>query len=166
MSEIILVKEEPRHDSIIVELPVLVNGAGKVKFPDVPQLRNTAQQTIVIKAMRFVTLDVLVAGMLTAAPNAPLAEAQKIAAVIYSEGWEKGQYIPLLVLNDVATPAGTFPYRQSKTSFADWKNVDFNKSYIQYANTTVSAGTPYVIMIEVEYLRYDAQGKLIVGPSA
>lgn len=166
MDKIILVQEEPRGPSILIEIPVLTDGKGKVTFPDVPQLRNTTLQTVIIKAIRLVTSDLLTNAPINGNVAIPLAEAKKISIILYAEGWEKGQNIPLLVLNDVATPAGTFPYRYEKTSFANWKNVDWNKSYAQYSNLTSSANTPYVIMLEVEYIKLDSNGVEIKGPSA
>lgn len=167
MEKIILVQEEPRGPSILVEVPVLTNGQGRVTLPDVPQLRNTTDQIIIIKAMRIITADTLSRAPIGGQVAAPLAELQKLSIILYAEGWEKGQNIPLLVLNDVATPAGNIPYRQNPTKFSSWRNVDWNKSYIQYSNgTTGSANTPYSVMFDIEYVKINAAGVEIIGPSS
>lgn len=171
MEKIILVQEEPRGPSYMIEIPVTVNGTMRVALPDVPQLRNTSDQIIVIKAIRVVTLDVLTFAPVGGQANAPLAELKKISLVLYSDGWEKGQYIPALVLNDVATPAGTFPYRNNPTKFSSWRNLDWNKSYLTYSNGSGgAAGAPYAVLLEVEYVKFqkmnDGSLREIVGPSS
>lgn len=165
MDRIILVQEEPRPASQLVEIPVTANGKQRVAMPDVQQLRALSTQGVVIKAIRLITLDVLTGGMITGLANAPLAELQKMAFVFYMQGWERAQYIPALVLNDVSTPGGTFPHRYHNTRVDDWQNVDWSKSYIQYAAGTLSENAPYVVMLDVEYVKIDPQGNEIVGPS-
>lgn len=162
---VLLVQEEPRGPSQLIEVPVATNGVTRVNFPDIQQLRDLANQRIVIKAIRLITADILTNGMISGSTTAAVAELQKMALVIYCEGWEKAQYIPVLTLNDVTLPAGAIPHRYHKTQFDNWENVDWSKSYIQYANTTVSAGAPYVVMFDVEYVKLDASGREIVGPS-
>lgn len=164
-SSIILIKEEPRGPSQLVELVVSANGSSRVPFPDVQQLRSQVGQNVIIKTIRLITLDVATFGTITGQPNAPLAELKKASLVLYCEGWEKAQYIPLLVLNDVATPAGTFGYRNNASDFNDWQNVDWSKSYIQYANTQVSAGAPYCFIFDIVYQKLNANGGTIIGPS-
>jgi hypothetical protein len=167
-NKIILVQEEPRGPSQLVEVPV--NAATqKQPFPDVPQLRSQPGQRIVIKGIRLITAKVLTRGVSINAVNAPLAELQKMTLVLFSQQWQKGQNIPLLTLNDMAdsdaTTATTIPYRNTPTKFADWQNVDWPQSFIQYANGTTAANTPYVILFDVEYLKYDDAGNLIDTPS-
>jgi len=167
--EVLLVQEEPRGPSQLVEIPVTVNGSQKVKLPDVQQLRSQEGQTIIIKAVRLITFKVLPRCMTLNLVSAPLAELQKISLVIYCEGWEKAQLIPLLVLNDVAdgdaTTATTIPYRNKATRFNNWRNVDWAQSYLLYSNGTVSATAPYGVQLEVEYIKLDARGQQIIGPS-
>lgn len=156
--------EAPRGASMLIEIPVTQAGLGSVPLPTVQELLNTPDQKIVVKALRLVTLDVLARGPVTGNVNAPLTELQKLSLILYSQGWEKGQYIPLLLLNDAATPAGTFPFRYHATKLADWTNVDFNKSKLVYSNGSVSViAANYTIILEVEYCRYDKFGRLIDG---
>lgn len=166
--KILLVQEEPRGPSILVEVPVPLP-TQKQTLGDVQQLRSQEGQTIIIKAIRLITDKVLTNGMNIAGTNAPLAELQKMAVVLYSEQWQKGQFIPILVLNDMAdadaTAATTIPYRNRTTRFANWRNVDWAQSYIQYSNGTIAAGTPYVVLLEVEYEKLNSKGVPIVGPS-
>lgn len=156
--------EAPRGASMLIEIPVTQAGLGSIPLPVVQQLQNDTTQKIVVKALRLVTLDVLARGVTTGNVNAPLTELQKMSLILYSQGWEKGQYIPLLLLNDAATPAGTFPYRYHATKLADWTNVDWNKSKIVFSNGSVSVvAANYTIMLEVEYLRLDKNGEPMEG---
>jgi hypothetical protein len=65
----------------------------------------------------------------------------------------------------MATPAGTIPYANHQSRFNNWSNVDWSKSFIQYSNGTVSANTPYVVMLDVQYIKLDGSGREISGPS-
>lgn len=163
--QFVFVQQEPRGPSQLIEVPVLTNGKQRVPFPDIQQLRSNTVNRIIIKGIRLVTPDVSVGGAVTGNTNATLAELQKIFLVLYCEGWEKAQFIPALVLNDVGTPAGTIAFRNNATRFNNWENVDWTKSYLQYANGTSTAGTPYCVMFDVEYIKLDGEGKLIIGPS-
>ena len=169
MNEILLIQEEPRGPSQLVEVPITINGSQKIKLPDVQQLRSMQGQTIIIKGIRLITFKVLTRGMTINAVNAPLAELQKISLVIYSENWEKAQMIPLLTLNDMAdadsTAATTVPYRNKATKFNDWRDVDWAQSYLLYSNGTSSANAPYVVMFDVDYIKLDSKNQPIVGPS-
>lgn len=162
---IILVQDEPRGPSQLVEVVVPVNGRGSVVFPDIQQLRSLTTQRIVIKAMRVITDDVLTNGPLTGNPTAPVAELQKMSLIIYCEGWQKAQYLPILTLNDMAQPTSAASHRYHQTRFNNWENVDWSKTLLQFSNGTVSAGAPYVVLIDVEYIKLDASGKEIIGPS-
>lgn len=161
----VLVQDEPRGPSVLIEVNVPNNGSQRVPFPDISQLRSTAYQSIVIKGLRLITNEVLTNGIISANVTAPATELAKMAITIYAEGWEKGQTIPILTLNDMVFTTGAIPYRENPTRFDNWVNVDWPKSYIQYANGTLSAGAPYVVLLDCEYVRLDAQGQLIQGPS-
>jgi hypothetical protein len=161
----VIVQSEPRIASILIEVPVTVNGQGRIPFPDVAQLRSTTDVKIVIKVLRLITDAVLTNSVLVAGVTAPLTELQKMTAVIYSDQWEKGQYIPLLTLNDVITPGTLAPYRYGAPTFNDWTNVDWPKSYIQLANGLVTAGQPYVVLFDCQYVRLNAQGLPLDRPS-
>lgn len=152
---VVLIQEEPRGPSQLVEIPVTRSGVTKVQFPDIQQLRSDQTQQIVIKMMRLVTGDFLTNGMITAGVNAPVTELQKISVVLYCEGWEKGQLIPILTMNDGTFAGSTFPHVYRPMYFNNWKNVDWSKSYVQFANGTASvADTPYVLMFDVLYTRF------------
>jgi hypothetical protein len=167
-NDLILVQEEPRGPSQLVEIPVTA-ATQRVQLPDVQQLRSMVGQTIIIKAIRLITDKVLVGGMTIQAPTATLDELKKICLVLYSEGWEKGQMIPILSLNDMADfdSSGTpvIPYRNKTTRFNNWRNVDWAQSYLLYANGNPADNLPYVVMLDVEYIKLDGQGKPIIGPS-
>jgi hypothetical protein len=166
MDSIIMVQEEPRGPSQLVEVIIDVNARSKFPFPDQQQLRSLIDQNVIVKGMRLITSDVLANGPITGAANATLAELQKISLVIYAEGWEKATNMPVLPLNDVATPAGTFPYRDHATRFNNWARVDWSKSYILFSNGSGgAAGAPYCLMLDVEYQKLGDDGAPIIGPS-
>lgn len=167
-TDIMLVQEEPRGPSQLVECPV-PSATQRQRLPDVQQLRSQEGQKIIIKAIRLITDKVLPFAMTLEGTNAPLAELQKICLVLYSQGWEKGQMIPVLSLNDMADADSangtTIPYRNRTTRLNNWQNVDWAQSYLLYANGQPAAGTPYVVMFEVEYVKLDINGNPINTPS-
>lgn len=163
-TKIILVQEEPRGPSQLIELPVTQNGASKIPFQDVDNLKNDVDQNVIIKALRLVTSDIAVGGVINPGPIAPNSELIKMFLVLYSEGWEKAEYIPLLVMNDEA--GGLNPFRYVSTRFSDWKKVNWTKSFVQFANGQVSVGAPYTILFDCEYQKFNAQGEEIQGVSS
>lgn len=162
---IALVQEEPRGPSQLIEVPVGTNGLNRVNLPDIQQLRSTQTENIILKGMRLVIASVLTNGIISGTVNAANTELAKIALVLYCEGWEKMQYMPLFTMNDMFDPGGTAPHNFNPTRFNNWRKVDWTKSYLQYANGTVSVGAPYVVMFDVLYEKLDANNMVIVGPS-
>lgn len=164
---ILLVQEEPRGPSQLIEIPI-ATATTSFALPDVQQLRSQQGQVIIIKAIRLVTIKVLSNAPVSGNANAPVTELRKISLVLYAEGWMKGYQIPLLELNDVADAdsavATTIPYRNRTTRFDNWTNVDWSKSILQFSNGTVAVPT-YSILLDVEYIKLDAQNKEIIGPS-
>lgn len=160
-----MLQDEPRGPSVTVEIDVTEDGRQRIPLPDIAQLRSTIDQKIVIKGIRLITDEVLVRSVLSGNPTAPATELQKMTITLYAEGWEKGQTIPLLTLNDMHFVLGTAPFRYSATYFDNWVNVDWPKSYLQLANGTLTAGAPYTVMLDVLYVKLDAAGREIKGPS-
>jgi hypothetical protein len=168
MERILLIQEEPRNCSELVEVPVNVAGIYRINFPDNQQLRSMTTQDVRIQGIRLITPDVSSFGPITGAQNAPVTELQKCFLVLYCEGWEKAHYIPLLVLNDTSAPNGTAAHKYTATKFGSWKNVDWGKSYILYSGGSGGSdigGGAYEFMFDVEYTKFDATGAEIVGPS-
>lgn len=168
--KLVLVQEEPRGPSQLIEVQVTTNGLTKVNFPDIANLRNQEDQIIIIKKIQPITDTVLTNGPISGLPVAPLTELQKISLSLYCEGWVKGELIPLLSLNNLFTEGSGIPYRQTPVKFDSWRNLDWNKSTVQFSNGTVIAGAPYCLLFDVEYvkLRKDpTTGALveIVGPA-
>lgn len=165
MDNIIIAQASPRPASQLVEIQIPVGAGQRVAFPDIQQLRSVGDLIIVLKAMRLIVADVLTHGVISGVANATLAELRKITLVLYCEGWEKAQYIPLLTLNDMqGTNTGAQgAHNFALTQFDDWQKVDWNKSYFQYANGQSPAGTPYCIMLDVQYLRVWTNGQPVVG---
>lgn len=163
--KIILLPEEPRGASQLIECPIPAVVVSKQQLPDVQNLRSQVGQSIIIKALRLITADVLAVSPLLGIANAALTELQKMSLVLYSEGWEKGQLIPLLSLVDIFTEGSGVPWRSNTVRFDNWQNVDWSKSYFQYSSGTPSNGTAYAVLLECEYVKLDSQGKPIVGAS-
>jgi hypothetical protein len=164
MDQRIIFQEEPRGPSVTVEVLVGANGIQRLPFPDVQQLRSTPDRVIILKSMRLITNDVLSNGILKAGVTAPLAELQKITLTLYCDGWEKMSNMPILPMNDTANPAGLIPFRYRQTNFDDWRAVSWDKSFLQWANGTVSATAPYVVLFDVQYIKLDLLGNEIKGP--
>jgi hypothetical protein len=162
--KMILIQEEPRGPSQLIEI-VIVAGQTFVPLPIIQQLQTSPDQNIIIKALRLVTLPELSTGPVNGFANAALTELQKITLTLYCEGWQKGQNIPILALNNTFTEGSGFPFRDKTTKLANWKNVDWNKSTINFANGTVAVGN-YEVILEAEYVRFDINGNVIVGPNS
>ena len=160
----LLVQEEPRGASQLIEIPVAGN-LTKVVIPVIQQLQNNTDQRVIIKALRLITADVLSNAPTQGGANAPTTELVKLSLTLYAEGWEKGQLIPLLSLNDMFTEGSGTPTRLRTTKLDNWQNVDWNKSFLQFSNGTAPVGAPYTVILEAEYLRLDKAGRPIVGPA-
>jgi len=150
---------------MLMEVVVDTNGQSKVTLPVLATLRNDTNQQIIVKGLTLITAEVLARAPTKGSVNAPLAELQKMSLVLYSQGWLKGLNIPVLRLNDQATPGGTFPHRYHPTKFNNWTQVDWEQSFLQYSNQSVSANTPYTVIFEVEYLKLNANNEVINGLS-
>lgn len=162
-NEIILVQEEPRIASILIEIQVPAN-VQRVQFPDVQQLRSTPNQQIILKSLSLVSPKVLSHGILSGTVNAPVADLQACSVVVYSMGWERAQYIPVLFLNNTAdsdgTAATTIPYKNVAPRFDNWQSVSWDKCYLQFANGQPSSGA-FCVMFEVQYVKIDPNGAVI-----
>lgn len=154
--QILVVPTAPMIASELVEIGI-TSGSSVIAIPDQPQLRNQGEEIVIIKAIRLISPKVLANGITIAGANMSLTDLQNAVLILYSEGWEKGHYIPLLTLNDVAdsdsTAATTIPYVQNPVQLSDWKNVDWNKSKIQFANGQTASATG-VIMLQVQYQKF------------
>lgn len=167
MDRVLLVAEEPRNASELVEVPVTTSGTFRVAFPDNQQLRSLVDRDVRIQGMRLITPEVLSFAPINGARNAPQTEIVKCVMVLYSEQWEKAHYVPLFTLNDCASDNGGFPRRYHATKFASWADVDWGKSYILYANGSGGSnigGGAYTFLFDVEYVKLNAAGQPIKGP--
>ena len=171
---LILVKEEPISCLELVETQVTsdLDGQYTVQLPDSQQLRSDQDQTIIVKAIQVTSPEVLTNGVISGLATSPVTEMQKISLVLYSMGWERVHYLPLLRMNDVSTPGGAAPHRYYGTRFNDLQKVDWPKSFFKYSGGTggvVSADTPYCIMLTVEYVKLIKVGNQLIeltGPNA
>lgn len=160
---IMVIQEEPRGPSQLIEIPVPAQVVSQVQLPTIQNLQNQTDQIIIIKAMRIIPNTVLANGPVQGFTNAVLTEIQKASLVIYSQGWIKGQLIPLGTLIDTFTEGSGIPWRPRTARFDSWTNVDWEKSYIQYSNSTPSSGAAYTFILEVEYQKFrkDSNGNMI-----
>lgn len=164
--KMVLVQEEPRGASMLIEIPCTQNGLTELTLPLIQQLQTDPKQIVVVQGLRLVPI-----GELNNAPSsgnalAPLTELQKMTLMLYSQGWQKGYKIPILALNNTFIEGSGIPWRSRTTRLADWQDVDWNKSTIYFNNGSVTAGQPYSVVFEVEYIRYSMNGKEIQGSTA
>ncbi len=135
----------------VVEIKI-TTAAETVNFPDVPQLRNDANQRIIIKGIELVTDNVLVNSVSdNTLVTAPVAELAKATLNLYDAGWQKIYQIPLLFFNHMQSEWGNFiPFSEKLREIDDFRRVDWNKSQIVF----VAAPAPsYSIMLGVDYER-------------
>lgn len=158
---VLLVQDEPRGASQLIEVAVFTAGTTKIVLPVIQNLQNQVDVTVVIKALRVIPDTVLALAPTLGGANATLAELQKLSLVLYSQEWEKGQLIPLLTLVDTFTEGSGIPWRARTTRFDNWRNVNWGKSYILYSNGSSAAGTPYNVIFEAEYVKFDKNGNEI-----
>lgn len=162
--KMILIQEEPRGASYLIEIPVTVVG-NSVPLPLIQELTSDTTQNVVIKSLRLVTDAELTNAPTIGGINAPLTELQKISLLLYAEGWQKGYLIPLVSLNNTFTEGSGIPFRDKTTKLNNWQRVEWNKSKLIYSNGTPSAGVPYTVILEVEYQRFDKNNVEITGAS-
>lgn len=150
----ILVQEEPRGPSQLLEVAVPAAIVSNVVLPVIQNLQNQTDQIVIIKALRLIPDTVLVTAPTLGGPNATLAELQKISLVLYSQEWLKGQLIPLLTLVDTFTEASGIPWKPRTVKLDNWTNVNWGKSFLQYSNGTPSNGLAYNVIFEIEYQKF------------
>lgn len=138
----------------LIEVPVIQGVTGRVTFPSVPQLRNQANQIILIK--NIVVFDDLDMNTSTdGAPILPSDETGKLNLVFYVNGEESLHMMPVpLLMQTRIDGAGTTPLTKMSNSqilnFDNLSNVDFDKSYL-FVNTALSSDC--TVPIGVNYVR-------------
>jgi hypothetical protein len=138
----------------LIELIITANfGATRQNFPDIPQLRDDTTQDIIVRAMESFSVDVM--------PNSPqgnavatMAQLQNAFLTLYIEGEESVRqiFLPRLCNTAQALSTGLMKWQNYPTDTEDLK-VDWNKSYIQFAQppNTGGANAQFSIMLGVEY---------------
>lgn len=164
VDQMLLIQEEPRGASMLIET-LVTPGQTIVTLPVVQELTSDTTQRVIIKAIRLITVAELTIAPVAGNPNAPLTELQKIVFQMYSQGWLKGNNVPLLGFNNTFTEGTGIPWRDKTTRLQNWTNFDWNKSKFVFANGTVSVAPQYNIILDVEYIRFDQNGKEIKGTS-
>lgn len=134
MGETILVQNQPVVNYTIVEVQVTANGLGQVSITDQPMLKSYQGHRVVIKAIETIPPKALAKAPVSGLAAAPLAEMQKASLVLYCDGWEKEQYVPILRLNAFhdgdSTAATTVPFVNDFQAFSNLNNVDWTKSRV------------------------------------
>jgi len=159
--EKILAQSQPISNWTLVEVPI-ASGATRVAIQDQPMLRNDADKRVVIKAIELFSNKVLTHGVLQSGTAITRADIIKATLVLYSQQWEKVQYIPLARLISMhdsdATTATTIPFNNDPVTFENLGDVDWTKSYVQFANGQ-SASAASVAIFGVQYQVYDSMGR-------
>ena len=141
----------------LVELTVPANtpAGSRVQFNTIPQLRNQANQRIIVTDMSvYVDTSYGNSQVTNSIVGMPAAEIPKIAMTYYVNGEESIKLMPLAELihiNDASAP-----YLQNWYPFADLENLDWDKSYAQF--NAASSGTQYVIPFGIRYIRLMQKG--------
>lgn len=161
--EKVLIQSQPIVNWTIVELVAAI-GNSRIPFQDQPMLKSYSDHKIVIKSIELITPKMLTNAVLNSGANMTLADIIKCVLVLYSEQWEKIQYIPLarlIAVHDAdATTATTIPFMNDVTMFENLGDVDWTKSYIQTANGTTIAAAG-VFLFGIQYLVFNNQGQSI-----
>lgn len=124
---------------------------GRAAFEDQPQLRDQSNQVIIITNIELFVDTVYRNSQYTnALPGFPPGEIPKACLVMYVNGEESARLIPLAKLNHINDQLNPFEF--DNPGFDNLQNVDWDKSYVQFASAT--AGGPYVIPFGVSYLRF------------
>jgi len=159
--EKMLIQSQPIKNWTLVETVIAV-GNTRIPIQDQPMLKSYAGHKVVIKGIELITAKGLTHGVLNSAANITRADLIKTVLVLYCNGWEQVQYLPLsrlIGLHDAdATTATTVPFMDQPTFFENLSDVDWTKSYFLTANGQ-SIATAGVIMLGVQYQVFNDQGQ-------
>lgn len=157
-----LVQSQPIVNWTIVET-VIANASTRVPFQDQPMLRNTDGKKVFIKSIECISAKMLTNGVLNSGTTTTRDDLRKMVLVVYSQQWERVQYIPLTRLiaqhDSDATTATTIQFMNDPTMFENLTDVDWTKSYVQFANGT-SASAASVLILGIQYVVYDSNGNV------
>lgn len=160
--EKVVYQQEPLANYWLIEIPVPAQAVTSVAIPTQNWLRSTNGKIVIIKSLELVTAKTLAKAPVSGATNATLAELLKASLTLYSDGWERLQYVPLLRLNSLhdsdSAVATTIPFTQ-EVQKTDFRSVEWEKSKINFNGA--SSGSAYSILIGIQYLVVDGQGKVI-----
>jgi hypothetical protein len=161
--EKVLIQSEPIKNWTLIETVIAV-GDRRIPIQDQPMLRSTSGHKVVIKSIELITVKQLPNGVLNAGANISRADLIKTVLVLYSNGWEQVQYIPLARLigaHDMdATTATTIPFMRDVTMFENLADVDWTKSYflLSPGQSIAAAG---VIVLGIQYQVFNNNGQEI-----
>lgn len=137
----------------LVELLVPALSTGRINFNTIPQLRNQANQIIVVKNIEVFAADTYANSQVTnTIAGMPITEIPKACLTLYVNGEESTHLMPLARLVHSINQTSPTPSQLWVEGFDDLSNVDFDKSYVQF--NAASAAAQYVIPFGITYLRY------------
>lgn len=143
----------------MVELFVSATQTGRVNFQSIPQLRNQANQIILIKNIEvFPDVAYEASQYDSTIPGVASADLAKAVLVLYVNGEESVHMLPLPKLVNLDLHSTGEANALAETSFADLSNVDFDKSYVQLSG---NVSQDCIIPLGITYLRFqrDPTGK-------
>lgn len=137
----------------LIELSVKSGALGRVNFPSVPQLRNQANQIVVITGIDvFTTKDVANSILDMNIPGLAPGDVSTLALTLNVNGEEQIYNMPLTRLINTSGDPTTDVFSESQVNFDNLTNVDFDKSYV---TITSAAGGDYVIPFGISYQRLE-----------
>lgn len=144
-------KTPPRiamYETVETTIPALATP--QVPLPDVPNLRDMANQRITVFDIEVMcNYAYLNSFKNQTVPVLPFTELNKISLVLYYNNYENIRWIPLAKLNYTQNPSVGASFQIQRTSFADLQDVVWPKSYFQFNSPLV--GAPYIIPLMVTY---------------
>lgn len=161
--EKMLIQSQPIRNWTLIETAIAV-GNNRIAIQDQPMLKSYAGHRVVIKSLELITAKALTNGVNVNGATITRADIIKMVLVLYCEGWEQVQYIPLsrlIAIQDADSAVGTtIPFMKDATFFENLKDVDWTKSYfLTAAGTTIA--TAGVIILGVQYSVFNDNGQEI-----
>lgn len=127
----------PNNGEILryVAIEVPINAIGQNNFPDQSQLRGA-----IIQSVELLSPDVASVSAITQSSSvAPLADLQKMTVSFVQGSDVFAMNMPILTLNDMATPSGSTPYKMNREIFSN-RVVDWNQCYIKISAAPATVG--------------------------
>lgn len=139
-----------RYEMVEVSIPAAATN--QVALPDVPALRNQADQEITILDIEiFPNYAYSNSYLNSTITGFPVTEIAKSALVFYIKNEESIRWIPTAKLIYTQNPAVAQVFQMQRTSFNDLKEFIWPKGYFKFSIAPV--GGPYIIPMGITYLK-------------